>query len=87
MYKCDTQQQETDLVKQVKLKYISKPALSNRLGQEHAGSVGRLKQSLDVDPPRDFLDQHRRHSLRPQLLVDAQKIYFHHLLRPVQFSF
>jgi len=61
---------------------VDLPAGAHGLGQHHAGRVGGLEESLQVDPPGDLPDQHRGHALGPQLLVHTEVVDLHHLLHP-----
>jgi len=57
-------------------------ASSNRLGQHHPSRVHSLKNALLVDSAGYLPDQNWSNTLRPQLLVDTQKVDFHHTLHP-----
>ena len=59
---------------------MSLPAAGDRLGQDDSRCVHGLEDALAVDSTRDLTNQHRRYSLRPQLLVYTQEVDLHHLL-------
>mmetsp|Transcript_2237 Transcript_2237/g.5085 ORF Transcript_2237/g.5085 Transcript_2237/m.5085 type:complete len:331 (+) Transcript_2237:1148-2140(+) len=56
---------------------VSRRCHGNR--QHDPGRVDGLKDALQIDSARDFLDQHRRQSLRPEFFVNAQEIDFDHV--------
>ena len=60
------------------------PAGGDRLRQYDARGVDSLKETLTVDASRDFADENGGDTLRPQLLVDAEKVDFYHLFCPVK---
>lgn len=56
------------------VKSDSVPRGRNGMGQERARCVHGLKYAVEVDPPRDLLNEHGRKPLGSQLLMDAQKV-------------
>ena len=60
------------------------PAGGDRLRQYDPRGVDSLKETLTVDASRDFADENGGDTLRPQLLVDAEKVDFYHLFCPVE---
>lgn len=61
----------------------SVPVAASRDGlrEDHTCSVNRLENTRQVDPSRYLPYQDGREPFRSQLLVDAEEIYLHHLLR------
>mmetsp|Transcript_12682 Transcript_12682/g.20166 ORF Transcript_12682/g.20166 Transcript_12682/m.20166 type:complete len:215 (-) Transcript_12682:1134-1778(-) len=52
---------------------------SDRFRQHDTRSVHRLPSFRAVDSARNLLDQHRRHTLTAQLLMNAQEVDLHHI--------
>lgn len=52
------------------------PTGANGTGQHDAAGVDGLPRALEVDSPRNLLDEDRREPLTTELLVDAEEVYF-----------
>eukprot|EP00982_Pelagococcus_subviridis_P011293 31074-Pelagococcus_subviridis.AAC.27 len=84
------ERREVDLHELLKIQGpVPVPPRGDRSREDHARGVRSLPDPSQVDPPRDLSDEHRRQTLRAELLVNAQKVdlrevyrlAFHHDLR------